>query len=605
MKIKPDFITIGDLFKLRPFVFSVPKFQRGYAWDEEQLSDFCRDVEKSFKKKDAEPGRDHFFGGILCAQERKLGENFDKNTVVDGQQRLATFVLLASRIMLKYRNLAIDNKKFASVLKQREEVLRKQYLSLEDMQNMQPVYHRRVTLSRYDDEFFENLISSPETIGSGTRESHKRLISAAKALDGLIAKLLDGSSKTKQQIEKLIKLENVLNQACYIVQMGTDTQGDAYMLFQVMNDRGLSLTESDLLRAHTLGLLDAHGTPTQLDEAEKIWDEIQTDHPNDTEDYFRWYYSAKTGSASGKFSLYDDFRKAFFPDFQGASPQAASDTVARLVDLQKSIHIMRKIGEGEWPDNVFPSAQKFQRARLSLLVSVLKHNHCMPLLLSACNLSQKHFVELVSVLCKFFFRYKLVCNAHVSHMTIIYLSNAKLLSEKPKTFMLQSIRKELRELVEKRAGDDLFRNNLGMYKYDVDESNKELKYLLVTLEENWRWFSNGCKGGAKNQLAMEDLSRPFDFKATTIEHLNPRNSEPADVDPVLEPLKNTLGNLTVRDPSSNNDDGNKPFTKKRKDLAQSNCLMNKEVAKKVKWEKPQIEAWKNRLLDAALKIFTF
>jgi hypothetical protein len=603
LKIKPDFITIGDLFRLRPYVFSVPKFQRGYAWADEQLSDFCRDIEKSFYKKNTEPGRDHFFGGILCAQVPSFGKYVTNNTVVDGQQRLATFVLLASRIMLQYRKIVATAPKSKSIVQKREDDLRKQYLVLEDSQNTEPVYHNRVTLSRYDDDFFRQLVTSPETAGSTGRESHKRLLDACEALDKLIENILSGTSRSKQQIDRLVKLEGVLNQACYIVQMGTDSQADAYMLFQVMNDRGLSLTESDLLRAHTLGLLDTHGTPAQLDQAENIWDEVQTDHPNDTEDYFRWYYSSKTGSTSGKFSLFDDFRKAFFSDFQGASAQAAADTVAQLIDLQKSIHIMRKIGDGEWPDNVYPNAQKFQRSRLSLLVGVLKHNHCMPLLLSACNLSQKHFIELVSVLCKFFFRYKLVCNAHVSHMTTIYLTNAKLLSKQPNAFMVQTFRKELRELIEKRAKDELFRNNLGLYEYDVDESNKELKYLLVTLEENWRWYANGCKGGVKKQLEMEDLSRPFDFKATTIEHLYPRNPEPVDVNSGLEPLKNSLGNLTVRDPNSNNDDGNKPFVKKRKALAQSNCLMTQEVAKKGKWEKPQIDTWKNRLLDAALNIF--
>lgn len=50
--------TIKDLFDGSK-IFNIPKYQRAYAWEEEQLNAFIEDLENQ------DTNKDHFFGTIL------------------------------------------------------------------------------------------------------------------------------------------------------------------------------------------------------------------------------------------------------------------------------------------------------------------------------------------------------------------------------------------------------------------------------------------------------------------------------------------------------------------------------------------------------------
>ncbi len=53
-----------------------------------------------------------------------------------------------------------------------------------------------------------------------------------------------------------ILVEQVLAEDCTVIYMAADTRSEAYQIFQVLNDRGVQLTDGDMLRARTLELLD-------------------------------------------------------------------------------------------------------------------------------------------------------------------------------------------------------------------------------------------------------------------------------------------------------------------------------------------------------------
>ena len=77
----------------------VPFFQRAYVWKEDLWGRMIEDME--FIVKTNKP---HFFGSIILKEGRRpnLGENFtDCRTIVDGQQRLTTFLLFMKVLCLK------------------------------------------------------------------------------------------------------------------------------------------------------------------------------------------------------------------------------------------------------------------------------------------------------------------------------------------------------------------------------------------------------------------------------------------------------------------------------------------------------------------------
>ena len=83
--------TIKDLFDGSK-IFNIPKYQRAYAWGEEQLNAFIEDLENQYADEA------HFFGTILLQKQAPEGE-FDIIDIVDGQQRITTIIIFMKLLL--------------------------------------------------------------------------------------------------------------------------------------------------------------------------------------------------------------------------------------------------------------------------------------------------------------------------------------------------------------------------------------------------------------------------------------------------------------------------------------------------------------------------
>jgi hypothetical protein len=63
MQIFPSHMTIGALLETTG-TFEVPKYQRNYAWREEEVTSFLKDLDLCVTAKSAGSFRHHFFGGL-------------------------------------------------------------------------------------------------------------------------------------------------------------------------------------------------------------------------------------------------------------------------------------------------------------------------------------------------------------------------------------------------------------------------------------------------------------------------------------------------------------------------------------------------------------
>ena len=67
--------------------YEIPRFQREYSWQDEQIDDFWKDLIDNFNSSATEP---YFFGTfVLIASDKP-----EQYKVVDGQQRIATSITL-------------------------------------------------------------------------------------------------------------------------------------------------------------------------------------------------------------------------------------------------------------------------------------------------------------------------------------------------------------------------------------------------------------------------------------------------------------------------------------------------------------------------------
>jgi hypothetical protein len=222
----------------------------------------------------------------------------------------------------------------------------------------------------------------------------------------------------------------------------------------------------------------------------------------------------------------------------------------------------------------------------------------MPLLLAATVLKEREFEELLEVTTRFFFRYKIVCNQHVTPMTKIYLKYAHLLSNQRNKFRIHNYKVELDDLLSSKADDTRFADDLRSLRYSEEGGNRELKYLLVAIEEHWQWIQSG----ATNSNRGIDKLRPFDFDSATIEHVYPRAAALRTT--MLEPVKHNLGNLTILTSDENGSIANASFSTKKPALAASPLHMNQEIGAVASWNESEVNKRGSRLIAAAIKIFS-
>ncbi|MBS9955699.1 DUF262 domain-containing protein [Vibrio alginolyticus] len=588
MKVEPDYKSIGGLFR-DANVFRVPKYQRGYAWKDSQLEDFKDDL--LFIHQNG--AHEHFFGSLVCAQAETIGGHEKTNQLVDGQQRLTTFVILICCLIEKYKKLNIEQNEYQEYIEEKIKELKERYVVYKKSVNKKTDYIRRLELSRRDDEFFHNRLQGI-TIDT-KRDSHKRLDVAFSFLTQFIDDLTENKSMG-DALDELDALEKTINEKCNIIHMVTDKVSDAYKLFQVINDRGEQLNHTDLLRAKTLGITDDKDEELIFNQVENIWDKLDEDYGSSLEKLLGYYYSSCTGDKVKGASFYDQCMDNIFSVDKKTSPAIVFE---KMRDIKNSLHKASLLNQGEWPyENSILSS--WQRSRLKFLVIHLKHTHCIPLLLAATSLKEQQFYEVVRVLEIFFFRYKNISGNKIDLATTRYYKSCKKISESK--FTVQSFKSELRELIHKYANDEVFKSRID--ELDYSKSKASLRYLLLGLEDSWLWYKSGMKEGVKGREGSFDYSLIFDFSSATVEHIYPQNPDVKDVN--LEPLLNKLGNLTILGPKHNEELGNLPYNEKVDIYVNDTKLrINKEFRDYPIWNKESLFERREKLMKAACCIFNF
>lgn len=90
-------LTVAEVISQR-YPFAVPRYQRSYAWDDQAVNYFVRDIEVMLEHDAGLTS--HFFGGVVCIQltdnQKTRPTSYE---VVDGQQRMATLMLALSCVV--------------------------------------------------------------------------------------------------------------------------------------------------------------------------------------------------------------------------------------------------------------------------------------------------------------------------------------------------------------------------------------------------------------------------------------------------------------------------------------------------------------------------
>lgn len=594
-QITPSYTTIGDIFE-KNFLFEVPKYQRYYSWESEQIDDYIKDISNIFIHTTPENPIEHFFGGIVAVNKPIAGSNRSQRELIDGQQRITTTILLIVALIQKYEELSDSD--YKKLITDRITKLKNKYLFYEDEINRNSITVEKLVLSNADKQFFKDLIANKEYVVG--RDSHKRLVKAFKKLKLFVDSVVNKLPTLDEKIDAIAKIEDIIHNNCTIIFINSETRDSAYKLFQVLNDRGAGLTEGDLLKSKTLESLENH-FPIKQSGVEQDWDNILQDEPKITEQFLRYYYGSVCGKRVGRTSLYDDFLKHFFPELVEkdvvTDETAATKVVNTVRNILKEIKIYRNLINGIWPYDSQQPITDWDRKRLDILINLLNFDIVYPILLAGSQLKEKKFAELVHMLEKFMFRYKTVCNLPHQKLSDLYMAEAVKIRANPESYNLSGLRTTLRALIQTDCTDVVFRAGISNLRYRTSGNNKPLKYLFGTLNEHFEWYASGAMGYPKPAT-----STSINYDNVTIEHI----SSQAYATPLPEfsgDKAHQFYNLTLLTCLENDRAGAKDYSDKKTIYETSEYHINKYFSTIDLWNADEATAWQTYLQDFACKVF--
>ncbi|MEH2223161.1 DUF262 domain-containing protein [Nostoc sp.] len=250
VKIQATDYPISKVFS-NDFVFTIPLYQRPYAWTTEQAGELLEDLITALGDSDdkIDEINPYFLGNIVLIK----GDKRDAQ-VVDGQQRLTTLTILLAALR-------------TSVSKEHIHILTKYLYEKDDFDPGDNVY--RLNLRERDAQFFKEYIQD-----EGGIEKLKNLHSA---------KLSDSRKNIKENTllfvkrlqlftnNQLLRLTQFIIKRCFLVVVSTPDIDSAYRIFSVINNRGMDLSHADILKAEIIGKIPLE----QQDKYTTKWEELE------------------------------------------------------------------------------------------------------------------------------------------------------------------------------------------------------------------------------------------------------------------------------------------------------------------------------------------
>lgn len=609
--VTPRSVAMGTLLE-ENHPFFVPRYQRSYAW-ENQVSAFTDDIKDLVAGVPDETS--HFFGGLVCIEHTDHTQpRPHRYEIVDGQQRLATIVIALAQIMRAAKKIeatAADSGDTAAEHSARTlaEDTQDRFLTWRSANvtagrtDVLP----RLTLSQADDGYFQDILGGKA--GAPTRESHELLAAAESHIaSSLIAPALSASKTHQESIVELERIRTAIISQSHVILIVSHDRDRAYQLFSVLNDRGRSLEDADLLRSYTLEIVQKFPVPQE--KIALIWDDILSSSAKEVSEFFRAYYPSTTGVRTSP-PMFKKLREEYFPDGECTTDAEADIVAGKIEEFRDERDVFANLSAGEWPYPVppegasAPAVGAWSKDRLRRLIVTLKHELAMPLLLAAArSVDEKTFAQLVYMLEIFAFRYKNVCGGHATAAGNAYYTEAHAVRQKKAAgtpIGWLDLRTRLKALIGKSASDQQFRTSLeSRLRYDYGGAQRgNIRELLTTLEEHSAWLATGAAGVPK-----PDMTMVFDLDQATIEHIYPQNPLAGESDAQLEPVRHHLGNLTFFGPDDNSKAGNRSFRNK-KDIyyKPSRIQMTSRLAQLADWDLGAHEARTAQILDDACKVF--
>lgn len=257
--IEGEKITLNTLFD--NFWFNIPEYQRPYVWKDEQIDDLLDDLLFAYKNKRDD---EYFLGSLVL--HRKKESSYKDFDVLDGQQRLTTLLLMFAVI----RDLLDDPDKAKSCgqfIFQTEDTFRSR------PSRVKLIYKIREDVQEFINEYIKNKNSTNNDTKLKEMSNMKNITIANMAKNLLLFREF---FNTKKIVLKVFA-DFLFNKVIFMY-VSTNKFDDAYRLFTILNNRGIQLRNSDILKSINIGVIK---DSKEKEKYGKKWEDLENSFKED------------------------------------------------------------------------------------------------------------------------------------------------------------------------------------------------------------------------------------------------------------------------------------------------------------------------------------
>ena len=446
------------------FWFIVPEYQRPNVWQEENIQELIDDLYYAFENKQ---NSEYFLGALVLKRTRE--KEFKEYEILDGQQRLTTLCMM----MAVLRDL---------MKKPQYKWTLSQMIYQEENELLKVPSRNRIKYNTRDKvkDFVKNYI-----IANGSTKK-KDLINYHEDTNISVSNMAKAISSMHNIFESKENLEAfavfLLNNVLFIY-VSTDNTEDAFRLFTILNDRGIPLSNADILKSINIGEVPEE----DLDEYSKNWEYLEEKYHKGFDRFLSFVRTIllKNKPAS---NLLDEYEKNIY---QKNILKKGKNTIDFLIELDeiydkiidlndenlsneyKNLVTIMKIGlhSDEWIPAVMSYFLKFEYYNLDKFIKKLEYKFVGDLM---SNVSPSKRRENL--------------NNIIKTIEIVNKENIDTLFENKELFDIDK---------------NIFRNNINGEVY----GKKYTKYLLLKIE----------------YLMSDNSVHLSNYKEISIEHVLPQN----------------------------------------------------------------------------------
>ncbi len=531
----------------------VPLYQRSYAWEDSHVSEFFGDI----RQATSEGANEYFIGSIVTTKNKT-----DRPEVADGQQRLATATILLAAIrdhFFNYRDL------------ERASTITSDLLHKKDLKTLELI--PKLKLNDADNDFFvKRILLNPDDSDRAqtpTKPSHLRIQKAAELAQDFVASIASTSDPTN----RLTDLVSYLKDSVVVIWVQVPDDTNAFTIFETLNDRGLSLAISDLLKNYLFGLAG-----NRLPEAQHAWTSIistleSISDEDSTVTFIRHFWSSQQGLVREK-ELYSSIKKLV---------NTKTKAIAFVKELEKNAHLYAAIINTT--DSLWSKYGETSQGNMRTL-NLLRMIQIRPLLLS--------------ILDSFRLREARLTIKNMVSWSVRFLIHGGLGGGTLETHYCQAAK-------EIRNASITTSSQLSKKLKNIIPTNKQFKSSFATARVSkaylaryyLRALESQNRGDADPGLIPNDNS-----EVVNLEHVLPQS--PSEKWKHISPdeqefIVKRLGNLALMKKQINREAGNDGFTYKKPFYSKSAFSLTKMMATKRVWNQGTIDARQKHLADLAVK----